>query len=96
MAATVLDMMKQYGYLGEDTYQPDVADLCLRAAKEYLKGAGVAERSDSALYDMACYMLAMHWYDNRGVVTIGTVQGEIALGVNSIIHQIQDYGGASV
>lgn len=95
MAATVPEMMKQYGYFGEDTYQPEVADLCLRAAKEYLKGAGVPEKTDSALYDMACYMLAMHWYDNRGVVTIGTVQGTIALGVNSIIHQIQDYGGVS-
>ena len=96
MAATVPERMKQYGYFGEDTYQPEVADLCLRAAKEYLKGADVPEKADSALYDMACYMLAMHWYDHRGVVTIGTVQGEIALGVNSIIHQIQNSGGASV
>ena len=87
MAATVPEMMRQYGYYDEGSYQPDVADLCLRAAKEYLAGAGCPERDDSALYEMACYMLAMHWYDNRGVA-IGTVQGEIALGVHAIVHQI--------
>lgn len=87
MAATVPEMMRQYGYFDEGSYQPEVAALCLNAAKEYLKGAGCPEREDSALYEAACYMLAMHWYDNRGVA-IGTVQGEIALGVRAIIHQI--------
>ena len=89
MAATVPEMMKQYGYYDEGSYQPDVAAMCLKAAKEYLANAGCPEREDSALYEMACYMLAMHWYDNRGVV-IGTVQGEVALGVHAIIHQIGD------
>lgn len=94
--ASVPEMMRQYGYFAEDTYQPEIAAMCLSAAKEYLKNADVhAPESVSALYDMACYMLAMHWYDNRGVVTIGTVQGEIALGVQSIIHQLKDYGGTT-
>lgn len=90
--ASVPEMMKQYGYFTEDTYQPEMAAMCLSAAKEYLKGADVFEpETPSALYDLACYMLAMHWYDNRGVVAVGTVQGSIALGVQSIIHQLKSY-----
>ena len=91
--ATVLDMMKQYGYFTEDSYQPKMAAMCLSAAKEYLKNADVVEpEGGSYLYDLACYMLAMHWYDNRGVVVVGTVQDKsIAMGVQSIIHQIKSY-----
>lgn len=87
--ASVPEMMKQYGYFTEDSYQPEVAAMCLSAAKEYLAGAGVPEpEAPSSLYDTACYMLAMHWYDNRGVVSVGAVQGPIQLGLQSIIHQI--------
>lgn len=87
--ANVPDMMKQYGYFGEDSYQPDVAAMCLNAAKQYLQGAGVPEpETPSEQYDLACYMLAMHWYDNRGVVSVGSVQGPIHLGVQALIHQL--------
>lgn len=90
MAVTVPEMMKQYGYYDEGSYQPEVADLCLRAAKQYMHNAGCSEPAESdPLYELGCYMLAMHWYDNRGVA-IGTVQGEIALGIHAIIHQIGD------
>ena len=41
--------------------------------------------------DLGCYMLAMHWYDQRGVVTLGAVQGEILHGVQSIIHQLRQF-----
>lgn len=33
-------------------------------------------------------MLAMHWYDNRGVAVLGQVSGSIEKGVQAIIHQI--------
>lgn len=90
---SVPEMMRQYGYYTEESYQPKMAAMCLSAAKEYLKNAGVVEpEGESALYELACYMLAMHWYDNRGVTVIGTVKdAEIALGLQSIIHQIKSY-----
>lgn len=91
MSATVQGMMG-YGYLGDDTFDSAVAQLCLDAAKEYLANADVPEpETDSALYDLGCYMLAMHWYDQRGVVTLGAVQGEILHGVQSIIHQLRHF-----
>lgn len=60
------------------------------AAKRYLANADVPEQDDP-LYDLGCYMLAMHWYDNRGVVAIGSVQGEILHGIQAIIHQLKQY-----
>lgn len=82
-----LQGMMAYGYGDDAGWQPDVAVRCLNAAKEYYLTAGVKER-DSELYDQAVYMLAMHWYDNRGVDVIGQVRGEMSHGVQSIIHQL--------
>lgn len=85
-------LMRQYGYYDDGVFQPDVARMMLAAAKTYLKNAGVPEPEvPNPLYDLACYMLAAHWYDNRGVVLVGQVQGEIAKGVQAIIWQL---GGA--
>lgn len=87
-------LMKQYGYFDDGNFQPEVAQMCLDAAKEYLANADVKEPdTGGALYNLACYMLANHWYENRGVVAIGTVQGNIALGVQSIIWQLNGGGG---
>lgn len=89
--SVTIEAMKRYGYLEED-FDEEIARLCLAAAKQSLRKAGVPEpEGDNELYDLAALMLAMHWYDHRGVVAIGTVQGEIKLGLDSIIHQIKDY-----
>ena len=90
MAATLDGLCKSYGYGTDADWQPEVAQMCLDAAKEYLANAGVKERLQSPLYDLAVYMLTMHWYDNRGVQVIGQVRGEIQMGVRSIIHQLSD------
>lgn len=82
-----LEGMREYGYGDDASWQPKVAARCLNAAKEYYLNAGVRER-DSALYDQAVYLLAMHWYDNREAMLIGQVRGEIVHGVQSIIHQL--------
>ncbi len=95
--ASVPEMMMQYGYFAPDSYQPDVAAMCLDAAKAYLDGAGVPtpapDDAAASLYDTACYMLAMHWYDNRGVVSVGAVQGPIQMGIQAIIWQLAGSGG---
>lgn len=85
--------MREFGYADAETFQSDVAVRCLNAAKEYLANAGVRER-ESALYDQAVYMLAMHWYDNRNVDIIGQVRGEVSHGLQSIIHQLNWSEGA--
>ena len=88
MAAT-LDGMIQYGYATDDTFQREIGQACLDAAAAYLRNADVPEPGeDSPLYDLAVYMLAMHWYDNRGVTVLGQVAGPIAKGVQAIIHQL--------
>lgn len=89
--SVTIEQMKRYGYLEED-FDAETARLCLGAAKKSLEKAGVPEpEGGSELYDLAALMLAMHWYDHRGVVAIGTVQGEIKQGLDAIIHQIKQY-----
>lgn len=95
--ADVPGLMKQYGYFDDGAFQPEVAQMALDAAKEYLRIADVREpEQPSSLYDLACYMLAAHWYDNRGVVAIGTTpQGEIAKGLQAVIWMLAQPGGES-
>ncbi|MBQ8537832.1 MAG: phage gp6-like head-tail connector protein [Clostridia bacterium] len=83
-------MCKNYGYGTDADWQPEVAQMCMDAAKEYLANAGVKERQDSPLYDLAVYMLTMHWYDNRGIQIVGQIRGELLLGIRSIIHQLSE------
>ncbi len=94
MAAT-LQGMREYGYATAETWQESVATLCLNAAKGYIKNAGVDEPADTAdayvksLYELAVYMLAMDWYDNRETQVIGLVKETLARGLNSIILQLR-------
>lgn len=89
-------LMKQYGYYDDESFQPSVAEMMLASAGRYLENAGVhAPAIPDPLYDLACYMLAAHWYDNRGVVAVGQVQGEVALGVRAIIWQLGGSGDAA-
>ena len=87
--AVSVDGLIQYGYATDDTFQRGIGQMCLDAAVAYLKGAGVQQpETENALYDLAVYMLAVHWYDNRGVAVLGQVSGSIEKGVQAIIHQI--------
>ncbi len=69
--------------------------LCYDAAIAYLEGAGVPLMADSALYDLAVYMLTGTWYDARGTMAIGQVPAELGRTVQSIILQLRyhDAGG---
>lgn len=90
MSVTV-ESMKRYGYLEAD-FDEEIARLCLGAAKKSLLKADVPEPAgDDELYELAALMLAMHWYDHRGVAVIGTVPQALEPGLNSIIHQIKQY-----
>lgn len=86
-----VEAMREYGYAADADWQAGTAQLCLDGAREYLTNAGVptpTETAPSGLYDLAVLMLSMHWYDNRGVVTIGTVGEELQCGLQSIIWQL--------
>ena len=89
MAPTV-DGLRDYLRADPETFQEDMAGVCLAAARGYLEGAE-CEEDGSDLYCLCCYMLAGHWYLNRGTVVIGVVQGPVAYGVQSIIHLIRTY-----
>ena len=62
--------------------------LSMEAAQLYLEGAGVRRMTDNALYDLAVYQLAVHYFDNKGVLSEGGAV-EIPMGVNSIMHQLR-------
>lgn len=90
--AVSLSGMKEYGYATDGTWQEGTAKLCLDAAKQYVKNAGVPDPADgetNSLYELAVYMLAMNWYDNRETQIIGTVKETLAHGLNSIILQLR-------
>ena len=65
---------------------------CMAAAEIYLQNAGVgAERmQDDPLYDIAVYMLATHFFDQRGLVDTSTGKAaEIPYGVTVLINQLR-------
>ena len=83
--------MMSYGYFADAEFDRETAQLCLDAAKRYLRNADVREPvEEDPLYDLGVYMLAMHWYDHRGVAEVGSVSGEIQHGIQAIIHQLKD------
>lgn len=84
-----LAMLKSYGELGDECNET-VATLCLGAAKKALKNAGVPDGLDgSEDYDLCVCMLALHYYDNRGVIS-PVNQTEIPLGVLSFVNQLKN------
>lgn len=91
--AVTMEGFRQYGYLAEGDLDEQMARMCISASKAYLLNAGCPEPAeDNPLYDMAVYMLAVHWYDHRGVMDAGAPKGPILYGVQAIIHQICNYG----
>lgn len=70
-------------------YDDDVGlKAVLMASKEYVKGAGVPEQEDNELYDVLVYMIALNWYENRGVAT-GDRINDIPFGATNILLQLR-------
>ena len=59
------------------------------AAEVYLTNAGIAANETNALYCLAVKMLVLHWYDNRGAVTVGTITKTLEYSLQSIISQLK-------
>lgn len=66
----------------------DMLALCMEAAQLYLENAGVRRMTGNALYDLAVLQLAVHYFDNKGVLAEGGT-AQIPMGVNSIMHQLR-------
>jgi hypothetical protein len=78
---------RRYGAFNAEETDGEL-EIYLGAAKEALSRAGVAERTQSALYDMTVYQLALHMHDNRGVT--GDPAQEYPMGVQSAVHQLRN------
>lgn len=84
-----LDGLKRYGVLGASS-DDTTLKLCLDAAVEWFTGAGVRPPDPAnPLYDMGVYMLALHYYDRRGVVADRAEVAALPYGVMSIVHQLR-------
>ena len=83
-----LDGLKRYASAHDET---DAALLgeCMLAAMRALESAGVNQREGDALYDLAVYQLATHYYDNRGVMVENGSPAQIPLGLQGIVHQLR-------
>ena len=82
-----IDELKRYAVVDPNGDDRELR-LCMAAAQRYFANAGVPEPAGGdPLYDLGIYMLAVHYYDNRGVSGDRTEQ--LPFGVNSIIHQLR-------
>jgi len=73
--------------------------LCLEAAKEWFRGAGVPEPPEDSivihLYTLGVYLLSTYYYDNRSALAgdkSGGADAVIPFGVMSIRNQLQQFG----
>ncbi len=81
-------------YVREDEDSDSELTPFLEAAMLYAEGAGVERDDESPLYDLLVYMIAGHWYDNRGIVSFSTAQGktEIPVAATALILQMREDG----
>ena len=59
------------------------------AAENYVVNAGVPAHHASGLYDILVYMVAGHWYENRGVTTDAYRITNLPMGAVSLINQLR-------
>ena len=82
------DVYLEASQQSEQDAQEALLQMCMEAAVEWFKNAGVKPPAEpSRLYDLGVYMLAVHYFDNRGV--IGAKDDQLPLGVFSIMHQLR-------
>lgn len=84
--------LKRYAGLNPDG-DDQTLSICMEAAKEWFRNAGVeGDGENSALYALGVYMLAVHYYDNRGVLDLSSAarsSDSLPFGVMSIMHQLR-------
>ena len=88
-----IDELKRYAGLSPDGDAATLT-LCMRAAMKWFENAGVVAptEEENPLYNLGVYQLALHYYDNRGVLdSSGTLRGSdnLPFGVLSIMNQLR-------
>lgn len=82
-----IDELKRYAVLDPDG-DVETLKICMEAAEEWFANAGVPRPKETTrLYDLGVYMLAVHYFDNRGA--IGNTDAQLPFGVFSIMHQLR-------
>lgn len=84
-----LSGLKTYLRYGPDDDVDQELNIFLASAKAYVAGAGLPVQNGDDLYDLLVYMIASHWYDNRGVVADSSRGTDIPLGATSILLQLR-------
>ena len=88
MALPTIDGLCRYGLIDPAGHEVEL-NLMLDAAEQWYAGCGVPESAKgSAQYELAVYMLALHYYDQRGAVAEGNIR-ELPLGVMSMLNQLR-------
>lgn len=86
-----LEGQKQYSRID---YDDPAIPVFFEAAKKYLQNAGVhpqkEEQTTESLYDICVYMLADHWYNQRGAMSEGKYTKELPFGITAIILQLRE------
>ena len=82
-----IETLARWAAANMDTDQ-EMLELCMEAAQNYLENEGVPRLADDKLYDLAVYQLAVHFFDNKGVIAEGGT-AEIPMGPNAIMHQLR-------
>lgn len=90
-----IDELKRYAVLDPDGDE-ETLKICMEAAEEWFANAGVPRPKETTrLYDLGVYMLAVHYFDNRGAVSDAgkgattETDRHIPFGVLSIMHQLR-------
>lgn len=87
MGMPTIDGLCAYGLL-DKAGREQVLTLCLESACRYIQDSGVCPAAlDDPQYELAVYMLALHYYDHRGVMD--DTAAEIPHGLLSIIHHLR-------
>ena len=72
-----------------DTSSPNIANLCLEAAKSKAYTAGVEVMESNPHYELFIYALAGYWYDNRSLMDIGEDSKDIQNMINSFVLELR-------
>jgi len=87
-----MELQEVKEYLRVDSADDDnLIGLLITAADQYLKKSGCDESTDPELYGLAQKLLISHWYENRGVVLVGTVSKSFEFSLQSLILSLKKY-----
>lgn len=83
-----LDQMKLYLRI-DGTDEDETINALMIAARNYIvRATGKAYVVDDEIWNHAIKLLVAHWFENRGVETIGTVVARFSYSIDMLIQHI--------